>query len=120
VSGDSSTEAPGRELEKRIETLASELAALINDSKDSDERDALKDLALAIVRDEVKGREEEFHPRSVQAGGAGAFNAIGVAIPLALAGALMIFLFPPVGLALFALAGFLVLAGVGASLWSRR
>ncbi|MEA2624269.1 MAG: hypothetical protein QOD06_314 [Candidatus Binatota bacterium] len=120
MSDDSSTGAPRRELEKRVESLASELATLINDSKDSDERDALKDLAVAIVRDEVKGREEEFHPRAVGPGGAGAFNAIGVAIPLALAGALMIFLFPPVGLVLFVLAGFLVVAGVGASLWTRR
>ena len=116
---DPSKDEASRGLEKRVEGLASELAELINSSA-SDDRDGLKDLALSIVRDEVKGRDEGFQPGAAKAGGSGSFNAIGMAMPLGMAGALMIFLFPPVGLLLFGIAGLLVGVGVGASLLSRR
>ena len=114
-----SKDEQSRELEKRVEGLASELAELINSST-SDDRDGLKDLALSIVRDEVKGREDVFQVGAGKPGGAGSFSAIGMAMPLGMAGALMIFLFPPVGLALFAVSGLLVVVGVATSMLSRR
>ena len=126
MNGESSASG-SEDLERRVEALASELALLIN-SSNSEDREGLKDLALSIVREEVQGRDVDPPGRgTVAAGGPGSstgsaapFNAIAVAMPLGLAGAVMVFLFPLGGLVLFALAGLLVAFGVLASFFAKR
>jgi hypothetical protein len=49
-----------------------------------------------------------------------AFNPFAIAIPLGLAGAVMLILFPPVGLLLFGSAGVMMVWGVAVVLLSRR
>lgn len=119
MNDDSSASDQAKELEKRIEMVAGELAELINRAR-AEDREGLKDLALSVVRDETLGREDEQPVGGKPRRETAPFNAIGVAMPIGMAGAVMIFLFPPVGLALFGLAALLVMFGVGASFFSRR
>lgn len=114
--GESDDDDRGLVVERRILTLARQVADLINAER-PDEREILREIAVNVLRDEVR--------LAVPAAGAASaapsrqFNPFGIAIPLALMGALLIVLFPPVGVALFLGAGVMVLWGVIVTLMSR-
>ena len=106
-------------LERRVETLASELAEVIN-SRQGEERNDLKDLALSVVREEVRSGEQNAEGGRAQEKLEGSFNPIAMGIPVFLVVALMIVLFPPVGLLLLSVAGLMVVWGVVVSLFTRN
>jgi hypothetical protein len=102
-------------LEARVEALARAMAETINAGQ-AEGREGLRDIAVGLLRDEVQihvpgGRTA---PQS-----AGAFNPFGIGIPLILMGSVLVFLFPPVGLLMFAAAAVMIAWGVGATLLTR-
>jgi hypothetical protein len=114
LTGDEPHGAELRTLEEHVEGLTEEIARLINTAP-AEVRKDLRDFAIGLLREGV-----EDAPRLAPARPAGtAFNPLGIAIPLLLVGAMVIFLFPPVGLVVFALAGVMLAWGVVASLLSR-
>jgi hypothetical protein len=114
LAGDERHDEPGPTLEERVAKLTEEVAQLINTAA-GEVRNDLRDLAIGLLREAV-----EDAPRVVAARSAGApFNPLGIAIPLLLVGGMLVFLFPPVGLAIFGLAAVIVVWGVGVSLLSR-
>jgi len=108
-----------RALEARVQALAHQIAEAIN-ADPTDGREALRDAAIALLRDEVQTAEIE-PPLGTPAGAApaGAFNPFGIGIPLILMGGVMVFLFPPVGLLMFAAAAVMLAWGVGTTLLAR-
>jgi hypothetical protein len=107
-------------VEPRIESLAHDLAVAIN-RLDARERESLRDVAVAILRDEVQPVEPPVVDAAVGSARAGAgFNPFGIAIPLGLVGALLVFLFPPVGLLMFGAAAMMLAWGIVATLVTRR
>lgn len=109
-------ESGGRE--PRIESLARDLARAIN-RMEASQREALRDAAVAILQDGVAPVEPAPVATPVVASHA-SFNPFGIAIPLGLVGALLVFLFPPIGLLMFGAAVMMVAWGVIATLVSRR
>lgn len=75
----------------------------------------LRDVAISLLRDEVQVLEPP--PPAVPA--TGSFNPFGIGIPLLLMGGVMVFLFPPVGLLMFAAAALMIAWGVGTTLLTR-
>jgi hypothetical protein len=122
---ESNTTSPGdpADLEERVESLAGDLAALINSAK-GEGRETLRELALTIVREDVRTRERDaevaMEAGETPAPGRSSSNPAALAIPFFLMGCVTIFLFPPVGLVMFGLSGGLVVAGIGVSMFSRR
>ena len=109
-------EARGREQtpEARVEALARELADTINAGQ-VEGRERLREVALSLLRDEV--RLSEPLPAAAAATVAnGTFNPFGIGIPLILMGSVLIFLFPPVGLLMFAAAAVMIVWGLGTTL----
>lgn len=100
--------------EARVEELAHDLAQQIN-SYPTERREHLREMAVHLVRDEVQILQPSVSVETDPAG----FNPLGLAIPLSLAGAVMLILFPPVGLVLFAVALLMALWGV-ATVWLVR
>ena len=92
--------------------MACEIARLVNEVPAID-RGELRAYAVGLVREEIRGVDavgEDDGEAGAQR--PGSFSPIGMAIPILLVGALLLFLFPPVGLLLFFLAGLLVIWGV--------
>lgn len=104
-------------LDARVEGLARELARTINGGA-AESREQLRELAIELIRDGVI--TESVRDEADVRPGAGGFNPFGVAIPLSLAGALLIILFPPVGLLLFMAALFMAGWGIVATVLTRR
>jgi hypothetical protein len=102
--------------EARVEALAREITDTINAGQ-LEERERLQEVALALLRDEVQLTEPP--PVVVQPPAAGTFNPFGIGIPLILMGGVLVFLFPPVGLLMFAAAAVMIAWGVGATLLGR-
>jgi hypothetical protein len=102
--------------EARVEALARELANTINAGQ-VEGREQLRDVALSLLRDEVQLSEPL--PASASPGVAGPFNPFGIGIPLLLMGGVLVFLFPPVGLLMFAAAALMIAWGVGTTLLRR-
>jgi hypothetical protein len=99
-----------------VERLAREVARRINEVQ-PDEREYLREFAVSILRDEVHILEP---PRTSASGGSvGTFNFFGIGIPLFLTGAVLVFLFPPIGLLFFAAGALTVICGVGAVAFGR-
>ncbi len=73
-------------------------------------------MVVHTVRDEVLIPP----PAALPSGSAEGFNPFAIGIPLALAAAVLIVLFPPVGLVLFAMAAVTMAWGVLSVLVSRR
>ena len=116
------TEAPdtvGTEsaLGARVAAQAREIADTIN-AGPVEQREGLRDEVVSILRDEV--RADDPAPQRREAAAAGTFNPFGIGIPLVLMGAVMVFLFPPVGLLLFAVAGIVVAWGVATTVFAHR
>jgi hypothetical protein len=100
--------------EAQVEALARELADTINAGQ-VEGRERLREVALSLLRDEVQLSEPA--PTSAPvAAPPGSFNPFGIGIPLILMGSVLVFLFPPVGLLMFAAAAVMIAWGVGATL----
>ena len=100
-----------------MEALARELADTINAGQ-LEGRERLREVALSLLRDEVQLTEPV--PASAPAvASPGSFNPFGIGIPLILMGSVLVFLFPPVGLLMFAAAGVMIAWGVGTTLLRR-
>lgn len=104
--------------EARVEALAREIADTINAGQ-VEGREQLREVALSLLRDEVRLSEPSPTPASPLAA-PGTFNAFGIGIPLILMGSVLVFLFPPVGLLMFAAAAVMIAWGVGTTLLRRR
>ncbi len=105
-----------RAREERIEALAREIAETINTGQ-AEEREGLRDFAVNVLRDDVQVIEP---PRLLERQSAGSFNAFGIGIPLVLMGMVLVFLFPLVGLLMFAAAAVMIAWGVGTTLLARN
>ena len=101
--------------ERRVEELARELAEAINET-DVEQREGLRDVALNLLREEIDVTPQ---PSPQEAGTPSSFNPFGIGIPLILMGAVLVFLFPLVGLLLFGAAAVMLAWGVGTSLLAR-
>ncbi len=99
-----------------MEALAREIADTINAGQ-VEGRERLREVALGLLRDEVHVTEPL--PAVLQPPAVGTFNPFGIGIPLILMGGVLVFLFPPVGLLLFAAAGVMIAWGVGTTLLRR-
>jgi len=91
----------------------------VNETPASD-RDELRAHVIGVLREEVPGGEvvdEDKEEEPIRQAG---FNPLGFGIPVLLVGAFLLFLFPPVGLLLFAMAAFLMIWGIVATLFGGR
>ena len=99
----------------QVEHLTREVVRAINAGA-TERREQLREMAVHLLRDEVEIAESAIRaPEGHQV-----FNPFGISIPLVLAGGVMLIVFPPVGLLLFATAGVMMVWGVAAVLVSRR
>ncbi len=105
--------------EAAIAALARQIAEQIN-ALPFDEREALREDAVTILRDETQTARPAPTAVAGDAQTPAGFNPFAIAIPLILMGAVLVFLFPPVGLLLFGAAGVVVTWGIGATLLARR
>jgi hypothetical protein len=104
-----------RAREQRVEALARELAKTINET-DREGREALREVAVNLLQeptDVVSLSSPE------PAATATPFNPFGIGIPLILMGAVLVFLFPLVGLLMFGAAAVMLAWGLGTSLLAR-
>ena len=110
-----------RILEDQVETLARELADTINEAEVPGRpgiRIELRDVAISVLQDGVALAEPE---PVVAADATGqTFNPLGMGIPLLLAGVVLFFIFPPVGLFLLAAAAVMIVVGLITMVFSRR
>lgn len=104
--------------EARVEALARQLAETIN-AGTVDGRERLRELAVGLLRDEVEVTEP-LRSAAPQPEGRGGFNPFAIGIPFILMGSLLVFLFPPVGLLMFAAAALMLGWGVATTLLRRR
>ncbi len=102
-------------MERRIEEHARDLAREISTAPPG-QRQRLRDMVVHLVRDEV----EIVRPTEAAPTPAGSMNPFGIGIPLVLVGAIMLILFPPVGLLLFAAAAFMMIWGLAAVMVRRE
>lgn len=102
---------------RRVEALAREIADTINAGQ-IDAREGLRDIATDVLREAVRTDDIGLASEAAAAGPSH-FNPFGIGIPLILMGSVMVFLFPPVGLFLFAVAGVVLAWGVAATLFAR-
>ncbi len=110
-----------RILEHRVEGLARALADTINEAEVPGRpgfRGELRDVAISVLQDGVALPERDGIGEHATTDAP--FNPLGMGIPLFFAGAVLFFLFPPVGLALLAASAAMIVWGMLASLWSRR
>jgi len=106
-----------RAREVRVATLVHEIAETINAGQ-VEGRELLREIAVSLLRDEVQTTEPS--PPAPGTAPVGSFNPFGIGIPLILMGGVMVFLFPPVGLLMFAAAAVMLAWGVGATLLARK
>jgi hypothetical protein len=100
--------------EAEVEALVRALADTINAGR-VEGREHLREVALSLLRDEVRLGDPVPTAAPVLAP-PGAFNPFGIGIPLILMGSVLVFLFPPVGLLMFAAAAVMIAWGVGTTL----
>jgi hypothetical protein len=109
-----------RILEDRVENLTRAIATTINEADVPERpeiRAELRDFAITLLKESIVPAE----PVAVAAAdGEGAFNPLGMGIPLFFAGGVLIFLFPPVGMLLFAASMVMILWGLAVSMVTRR
>ncbi len=109
-----------RILEDRIEDLTRTIANTINEAEVPERpeiRAELRDFAINLLKESVVPSE----PVVIASGDGGAtFNPLAMGIPVFFAGGVLIFLFPPVGMMLFAASVVLIVWGLATSMMSRR
>lgn len=111
-------EERSRELEERIEVLTRELSGLINAAGPKG-REELRDYAVSLLQGETEtSAVEDLHPAAKETPSS-PFNPVALSIPFFLIGALLLLLFPPVGIFLFVIAVIMALWG-GLSVLLRR
>jgi hypothetical protein len=115
VNEDSARGGSDRALQ-RVETLACQIAETIN-AGEVESRERLRDAAINLLRDGVQLSEPRVQAASQPAG---SFNPFAIGIPFMLMGAVLVFLFPLVGLLMFAAAGLTIAWGVGTTLLTRN
>jgi hypothetical protein len=93
--------------EKEIERLAQELGRQIQGA-DREQREDLKELAFALIREEFIHKVEPSEPQSGSV--PAPFNPLGTGVLIFFLGAGLSFIFGPVGL-------LLMLAGIGFAVW---
>jgi len=110
---------PVRRPRRSVERLARDLAAVIN-AADGNERDEMREYAVALIRDATEGNQHMPAPGHETAP-ATSFSPFALSLLLALGGAMLLFLLPPVGLVLFIGAGLAALwGGVNLALFSTQ
>jgi hypothetical protein len=103
----------------RVEALAREIADTIN-AGSAEGRESLRESVVSVLRDDVQLDDERAdEPVQSPPRPTGSFNSFGIGIPLILMGTVMVFLFPPVGLLMFAAAAVMIAWGVGTTLFAR-
>lgn len=100
----------------QIEGLTRDLAQRISAAPPG-QRERLRDMAVHLLRDEVETSEPS---DAVPTAGTGSFNSFGIAIPLFLAGAVLLPLFGAVGLVLCAAAVVMMTWGIATVLFGRQ
>lgn len=115
MNEETQVDAQVRAREERVVALVREVTETINGG-DGEEREFLREFAINLLREEVQSNAPAAAPIVPPAG---SFNPFGIGIPLFLMGAVMVFLFPPVGLVLFAAAAVVVAWGMGSALLAR-
>jgi hypothetical protein len=103
------------EMGVQVEGQARDLARLIS-SAPAGQRERLRDMAVSLLRDEV----EMIQPVAAAPATSDTLNPFAIGIPLMLAGAVMVVMFPPVGLLLFAAAALMMLWGLATVFLARR
>lgn len=99
----------GNAMERRIVDHAHDLATTISTAA-PEERERLREMVVHLLREEVEiVSATPAVPRS-----GGPTNPFGIGIPLILVGAIMMILFPPVGLLLLAVAALMMVWGLAA------
>lgn len=105
------------ETDSRVAELAQELASAINRAERSG-RTVMRDYAIDMLRDAV---EVDGAPEPEEAAGATTgkkpLNPLALGIPAFLMGTVLVFLFPIVGLLLFAFGAVACLVGVAMAIW---
>jgi hypothetical protein len=109
------TDSGAERADQGVERLARELASTINTGA-VEHRERLREMAVRVLRDEVMLADAEVEAMPSGTG----FNPLAIAIPLSLMGFVMLILFPPVGLTLFATAVVMVFWGLASVLFTRR
>ena len=107
-----------RAQEARVVALAREIAETINGGTVGG-RDVLREMAVNLLRDGVQ-ITPPVDPSGKPVAGVGTFNPFGIGIPLVLMGGVLLFLFPLVGLLMFAAAAVMLVWGVAATWLARR
>jgi hypothetical protein len=102
-------------MERRIEGQARDLARVISTAPPG-QRERLREMAVHLLRDEV----EIIQPIEIAPAANASVNPFAMGIPLVLVGAILVILFPPVGLLLFAAAALVMVWGVGTVFFARR
>ncbi len=105
-----------RALQRKVESLAREIAETINGGL-ADEREVLREFAVHLVRDQVHVVDTRSQGGTAASG---AFSPLAVAIPFLMMGAILIFLFPLMGVAMFGAASIMIAWGIVATLFARR
>ena len=110
-----------RILEDQVEDLTRAIAKTINEADVPGRpgiRAELKDFAISLLQDSVVPPEPE--PIEGVESGKATFNPLAMGIPLFFAGGVLIFLFPPVGMMLFAASVVMIVWGLATSMFTRR
>lgn len=110
-------EERNQELEEQIENLTRELSGLINAAGPKG-REELRDYAVSLLQGETETSAVE-DPHPAKETPSAPFNPVALSIPFFLIGALLLLLFPPVGIFLFFIAVTMALWG-GLSILFRR
>ena len=116
VSDESRSGENDRTPEGRVAALAQDIAETINAGQ-VEGRAGLRDFAVNLLQESVQVVEPtgEAAPQP-----SGSFNPFGIGIPFVLMGAVLVFLFPLVGLLMFAAAAVMIGWGVGTTLFARN
>ena len=75
---------------------------------------------IASSADSAGTKAPKAAPPEAPPSASGTFNPLGIGIPLVLMGGVLVFLFPLVGLLMFAAAAVMIVWGVGATLLARN
>ena len=112
-------ENPARLLEDRVEDLTRAIAQTINGAEVPERpeiRAELKEFAINLLKESIPSSE----PTAVVAENESArFNPLAMGIPLFFAGTVLVFLFPPVGMLLFAASLMMIVWGLVTSMMMR-
>jgi hypothetical protein len=113
VMNHESTQVPKEDtqaVEEKLERLTQEASQLIN-TANKEERETLREYAINLLQEETETSQMDRRVAGDAARKA-SFNPLALALPLALAGGILFFLFPALGIVLLAAAAMAVLWGI--------